>query len=527
MRRLGIIITLALSFLAVSVHAQDSGQMAASAYAQANYDDAAQLYDMAASLASDSALRTQYYSMAKKSRECKSLTSRAASLYASGDYEGARSVYSRILSLNPSDKTAKSRLSAIDSRVAKQKATQKQDNAYAAALKSILFHSGAMDVSALEAFVKKYPKDSRVELIRKMVAHLGSQTRVTSAEEVDYYVAAGKEFFAVSNYGVASYLFNCAAPYASTDALYYKALMLEKVSEGYKTLLAMAAAAGHKEAKTLVENIKYNKIAAQVYYAHLKNHQKDLESAVFVFVNQERYYIPSLDPLAYIMSRLPSDLEHLMDYDDGLLYYLATSGKISDRELCQNMILAAAAKGNADAMKEYAFKYAEATYKDALYLFAYVGGVESAVDKMTGAYSRLKQDEAKIYIDMLSGKDISADDAFDLYLSAWYHSTLDQHETLYVAALMADSDYTFKEFKTFWKYRKHLMYDEEFLAGLRSDLIRRSSESQYYAKVLKILSKAKVQKGCYDENAARYLVSIFDVEDLHRTRSMSKTFILN
>ena len=81
MNRIRILLALALSFFITVANAQDSGQMAASAYAQANYDDAAQLYDMAASLASDGAVKTQYYNMAKKSRECKSLTSRAASLY--------------------------------------------------------------------------------------------------------------------------------------------------------------------------------------------------------------------------------------------------------------------------------------------------------------------------------------------------------------------------------------------------------------------------------------------------------------
>jgi hypothetical protein len=91
---------------------------------------------------------------------------------------------------------------------------------------------------------------------------------------------------------------------------------------------------------------------------------------------------------------------------------------------------------------------------------------------------------------------------------------------------MPDSDYTFKEFKTFWKYRKHLIFDEDFVAGLKSDLTRRSSESKYYAKVLKILSKAKVQKDFYAENTARYLAGILSLEDLHRTRSMSKTYII-
>ena len=526
MNRIRIVLTLVLSFLITVANAQDSGQMAASAYAQANYDDAAQLYDMAASLASDGAVKTQYYNMAKKSRECKSLTSRAPSLYSSGDYEGARSVYARIVSLNPSDKTAKSRLNSIDSRLAKQKAAQKQEKAYADALKSILYNSGAMDVSALEAFIKKYPKDSRVELIRKMLEHLGSQTRAVSAEEVEYYVAAGKEFFTVSNTEVASYLFNCAALYADPDALYYKALIFAKDSKEYKTLLAMAAEAGHKEAKTLVEDIRYDRTAAQRYYDCLKNHQNDLESALFVLINQESYYIPSLDPLSYILSQLPSDIEQLADVDDGLLYYLGSSAKIKDRERCKNMIIAAAVKGNADAIEEYAFKYDKGMYKDALYLFAYAGGVESSGNKMTGAYSHFDQEEVRIYVDMLCGRDITSDDAFDLFLSAWYRSTLDAHETLYVAALMPDSDYTFKEFKTFWKYRKHLIFDEDFVAGLKSDLTRRSSESKYYAKVLKILSKAKVQKDFYAENTARYLAGILSLEDLHRTRSMSKIYII-
>ena len=64
-----------------SAHAQDAGTLAATAFRQSNYSDAAQLYDAAASVESDTNKKNEYHEAAKKSRTCSALLSQAKSLY--------------------------------------------------------------------------------------------------------------------------------------------------------------------------------------------------------------------------------------------------------------------------------------------------------------------------------------------------------------------------------------------------------------------------------------------------------------
>lgn len=514
-----------LSFISLLAEAQDSGSLAAAAYAQANYDDAAQLYDMAASLAGDSASKTKYYDMAKKSRECKSLTSRAASLYSAGSYDEARPLYSRILSMNPADKTAKSRIASIDSHKAKQKAAAKLNKVYAEALKSVTFSPETMDVTKLEEFIRKNPKDSRCELLRSMVAHLGSSSRVLSVDDVEYYLSAGKEFLTAGNIGVAAYLFDCAASFADVDGIYYKALTYGKGTKGYTTLMAIAAASGHDEAKKLAAEMTYDKAAAKDYLYNLRMCQNSFDAAFFVLLNQDNYYISGLRPIDYVISHLSADPKDFDKYDDSKLYHIATSGNVSDWDLRSSMVMAAAIKGNADAMAEYARAYAKEEYEDALYLFAWAGGVKEAENLIKGKYNRLNEKEVQAFVKLISGQAITDDEAFTLHLEACYGSALDYHEGLYATAVMCDSKYRFSEFKKYWKSARNKVYDAAYIETLKADLAKRPGE--YYVKVLKVLSKINVGEGLYAETPVHVVAEILPTDNFHRTKTFVKTHILN
>lgn len=505
-----------LSISSSGVYAQDSGSLAASAFTQAKYDDAAQLYDMAASLAGNSTLKTKYYDMARKSRECRNLTSRAATFYSSDNFAEARPLYSRILSLNPADKTAKSRLAAIDSFEANKKAAARLDQLYASVLKSVVFCKEAMDVTNLEDFIEKNPGYSRCALMQNMVAHLGSRDRLLSSDDVKFYVEAGKEFLAVGNTDVAAYLFDCAASFADLDGMYYKALTYDKGSNGYNTLVAIAAEGGHKEAEKLAEEIGYNTMTARNYYTNLKKHHSDFDAAFYVLLNRDNYYISELHPEKSIISQLSAsaDPDELFKYDDRVLYYLATSGDIGDRQLCEEILTAALLQGNADAIAEYAKSYAKEEYKDALYMFAWAGGAEQAVHKIEGRYKMLNTLELNTFLKVISGKNITDGEAYALYFETSFGSALDYHEGLYVSAMMGGTKSRYAYFKRFWKSARNKVYDKTFIERMRTELSQRPGE--YYPKVLKALSKANARDGIYARNPVREVAELIPYESLHK-----------
>lgn len=520
MNRLRVLLATIFVFSLYVSNAQETDQMAASAYAQGNYEDAAQLYDMAASLAGDSSVRAGYYDMARKSRECKSLLSRAIAVESSGDYETARTLYARIISLNPSDKTVKSRLSKVDSYLAQKRAAADLDKLYINTLKGIAYSSGAIDVSPLLDFVGKNPKDARSPLLQNISKHLGSLERTLIKDDVEYYLAAGKDFKLAGNNELSEYFFDCAASFADIEGLYCRALTYDTQSKGYKSLLAIAAEAGHEEARKLAADFKYDKSAALEYYRHLCSCHSNMESALFVFANHDNYCLTNLHPEEYIVSYMSADADRLVEVNDSMLYHLATSSCIDDKVLRANMLLVSAIMGNADAMAEYARLYAKKEYKDAFRLFAWVGGVVEAKSDISGPYADFNDSEAKAYMRLLSGARITDDEAFTLYLEAAYGENLDAHEALYVAAIMSDSKYTYSRFKEFWKSAKHIVYDAAFIEGLINELVLRSQDSSFYSKVIKKLSQAKKQDGCYEDSPARYLASVLDLDKIHRTENI-------
>ena len=147
-----ILFVFIFSAFSLQLSAQSSIQLADKAFGAAEYDDAAQLYDMAASLASGTE-KTALYASAKKSRTCKSLLAKGADLYQKGDTEGALKAYQELLKLNPNDKTAAARKKSLSAIVAKNKAAAKAEKE-----KEVAYNKSVatFDESSVGTFVKKY-----------------------------------------------------------------------------------------------------------------------------------------------------------------------------------------------------------------------------------------------------------------------------------------------------------------------------------------------------------------------------------
>ena len=97
MKYLKLVAVISSFFLCLSLaQAQDAGTMASSAFRQGQYSDAAQLYDAAASVASDADKKNEYYAAAKKSRTCNTLLSQIKSLYSAAQESGAEEDYEKV-----------------------------------------------------------------------------------------------------------------------------------------------------------------------------------------------------------------------------------------------------------------------------------------------------------------------------------------------------------------------------------------------------------------------------------------------
>ena len=116
-RNFFLILTLAL--LPIISYAQV--QEANTAFASGNYADAKDLYEMAASLAEDSAERDKLFAKAKKANELSSLHAEAKKAYNAEDYESAINYYKKIQKLNPMDFIAEDKLAMIEETIAKIK----------------------------------------------------------------------------------------------------------------------------------------------------------------------------------------------------------------------------------------------------------------------------------------------------------------------------------------------------------------------------------------------------------------------
>ena len=510
MKGLRKIFTLILAVSCFYASAQTSGQMAESAYVAGNYDDAAQLYDMAASLESDGASKTKYYEMAKKSRECKSLSVRANSLYSSGDYEGAVPLYNRVLALNPNDRTASARVKTINSIVAKNKAAVTAEKERKRAYKKVL---ADFNEDAVRAFADKYPNTDEADFLHSIWKNLQYVNKSGPLKDsVAYYNKVSAVFMENSNKQLAVEFLDMSASLADPQALYDLALLYETGSLQYVNYMVLAAEGGHKLAAVKAKSIKYNQITAKNYFNALSSYaaKRDICSEIYLVENRSELCLNHIPRLSDLSDRLLAIINTenkaaaLEEVDDNaLLYFAMNADKFGCTAVRETILDFAAKKGNIDAMKEYAKLVSDSSAKSCLQFCIKYAEMPIASNEYE-AY--------RLYIKYLSTGDVSANDAFLLFLYKWrLEDVIDKHEVLEAACYMADSKFTYKKFNEYWKSASGDVYDEECVKRIRTRLA--SSNSEYSQKVLKKLSK--IMTGGTYYNPLKEIVSQGYIDNPH------------
>lgn len=203
-----------------SAYGQSAASIAAQAFSQCNYGEAAQLYDAAASMSQDAAEKSKLFNLAKKCRTCSSLSAQADKYYKAGNYSAAANAYRQIVAANPNDRTASSRLSQCNSRLANAAAAKKAAAERDAAMAKAKAGLSGYDRTALLNFAKSYPDDPRSEIILKAeVCLTGNEGKAPKRENVSLYREYAEFYKELGAKAVANEFYEMAAAVGDRAAL--------------------------------------------------------------------------------------------------------------------------------------------------------------------------------------------------------------------------------------------------------------------------------------------------------------------
>lgn len=520
MKRLGIFFIIIIANI-FNVYSQtsDASKIARTAFQHGDYAEAVNWYKSAISLTDNSAEKASLNQSLSQAQSCAYNLSQANSLYSQGNYTRAKSLYQKLLTLNPSDPYAKQRISWCNQRIREAANRQKRNDALKAALQK-------GDAESIKAFLESYPNDEEKELLTfimldgeqtsdylmKIVrSHhqesLSSQELIKELEHlfVQKCIAAGDAFHNAENNIAARQYYNAAILYGDCSALYKKAQCYDDMSSPQsKNLLAIAAEGESDEAREQLTKIigtnstlVYNKYVAKHLYDNLQNCQKDLKSMLFVYVNADLYDIDKSTIAALFPENDRESIEMLNTLKLGDLYLYQYGEILSEmNKKPLEIMLAAAEKGNTAAIKWI------------------VDNTNDEEFKVCYSYSQLRLTDyneytkRRAYIKYLRGADMTPDEWKDMYFLA---SKSNNEELLSLVKANTITD------KYFYKWLKDLLakeiyWDEDIIKELLT--FNYTIEPKRRSKVKKILSKLKTRSGLYTkESAVEYRLAMLGTYD--------------
>ncbi|MGM9767691.1 MAG: hypothetical protein ACI3Z0_04420 [Candidatus Cryptobacteroides sp.] len=224
-----IILSLVLmAGICLSAYGQSAASIAAQAFSQCNYSEAAQLYDAAASMSQDAAEKSKLFNLAKKCRTCSSLSAQADKYYQAGNYSAAANAYKQLVAANPNDRTASSRLSQCNSRLANVAAAKKAKAERDSALEKAKAGLAGNDRTDILRFANSYPDDPRSEIILKAETCLtGNEGKHPKRENIGLYKEYAGFYKELGANAVANEFYEMAAAVGDEEAL--ETIMGEKL----------------------------------------------------------------------------------------------------------------------------------------------------------------------------------------------------------------------------------------------------------------------------------------------------------
>lgn len=482
-----------------SAYGQSAASIAAQAFSQCNYGEAAQLYDAAASMSQDAAEKSKLFNLAKKCRTCSSLSAQADKYYKAGNYSAAANAYRQIVAANPNDRTASSRLSQCNSRLANAAAAKKAAAERDAALEKAKVGLAKNDRADILRFANSYPDDPRSEIILKAeVCLTGNEGKHPKRENIGLY----REY-----------------------AEFYKELGAKAVANEF---YEMAAAVGDKEALVEIRSgkgyLEANAIDRLLYTNGPEALQKcgeDIFAALYVLNREEeiRKSVTKYEPapargcLEKFVSLKFADIWNITN-DDGVMFraaQIARDKKIGDWE---HLALSTALHGNILASELLRYSATSSVNKE-------IGSLQAALflpfmTSATSYYERVKQEASQHFIGAIQNDfDKAYYKAGDFSYSGTYYTILYSiNIDLKLKTLQAsNSKYELKYLK---KFVKGKVFNDKAIGECRGIAVRPGQP--YTQDVMKILKKVKTTTSGYEEMQEKMqLLKYATAFELHET----------
>lgn len=551
---MGKILTAILLFLPLLLWGQDYESKGDNAYRGGDYEEAELQYN-AAKAWMDSRKTDEnspeYLALEKKivrAGRLKALKAEADALYSTAVSQKSRASYiqaaeacSRILEVNPDDRSAQSRREQCmrwisqQERIAEQQRLQREAEARNKALVSLLKEGTVTDMlAAIDRHIATIPDGNAAErsFAEALKHYISEGFETVSEDSIAIYNRMGDLFKEAGKPQIARDLYDCSASLADPEGLYKKAMTAASKSRQDIFYLLLASKAGYQpatealkdydvstggmtasrfaigfdDAYTLISTYRTDPEAALYLYALLKGEQAAVGS-----VNETGFSHCNIDIMETLQAISPEQLKSWIgkytstQKGDWLSWFYSVGlncARHGDDSLAVKLITVAAQNGNHTASQWLAQRNAEKVSANAdqdqpsgegtpIYDFsAILAGLDSGSD--------WKVKCKKEYLDYLKGESDC-----NLYMAAYGISLMDfeeniaLHEQLVLFAMdYVDSPWNFcyNNLKEFLEDNASMTWDSDVV----DQCIGMCSDEKNGRKGLKLLQKLDTAEGIYD-----------------------------
>lgn len=548
------ILTAILLFLPLLLRGQDYETQGDNLYVAGNYEEAELQYKAAKAWMDSKKIdenSPEYLSLEKKivrTGRLKALKAEADALYSTAvsqqfraSYSQAAEACSRILEVNPDDRSAQSRREQCmrwisqQERIAEQQRLQREAEARNKALASLLKEGTVTDMlAAIDRHIAAIPDGNTAERsFAKALKHYISEGFETVSEDsIAIYNRMGDLFKEAGKPQVARDLYDCSASLADPEGLYKKAMTVKSKSRQDIFYLLLASKAGYQPATEALKDydVSTGGMTASVFaigfddaYSIISTYRTDPEAALYLYalLKGEQAAVGSvyntgfshcnIDITETLQAISPEQLKSWIGkytstqkgdwlswfYSIGLNY-----ARHGDDSLAVKLITVAAQEGNHTALQWLAQRNAEKASANAdqeqpsgegtpIYDFsAILAGLDSGSDWRV----ECKQE----YLKYLKGESDC-----NLYMAAYGISLMDfeeniaLHEQLVIFAMdYVDSPWNFcyNNLKEFLEDNASMTWDSDVVR----QCIEMCSDVKKAKKGLKLLQKLDTAEGIYD-----------------------------
>lgn len=548
------ILTAILLFLPLLLRGQDYETQGDNLYVAGNYEEAELQYKAAKAWMDSRKIdenSPEYLSLEKKivrTGRLKALKAEADALYSTAVSQQSRASYSqaaeacsRILEVNPDDRSAQSRREQCmrwisqQERIAEQQRLQREAEARNKALVSLLKEGTVTDMlAAIDRHIAAIPDGNTEERsFAKALKHYISEGFETVSEDsIAIYNRMGDLFLEAGKPQIARDLYDCSASLADPEGLYKKAMTAKSKTRQDIFYLLLASKAGYQPAADSLKDyaVSAGGMAASRFaigiddaYSVISTYRTDPEAALYLYAllkreentagttNKTGFSHCNIDITETLQAISPEQLKSWIGkytstqkgdwlswfYSIGLNY-----ARHGDDSLAVKLITVAAQDGNHTASQWLEKRNAEKVSANAnqdqpsgegtpIYDFsAILAGLDSGSDWVVKC--------KKEYLDYLKGEFCNLQRAAYGIDDMGFEENIALHEYLIVWTKFylkySNNSWEYRELKEFLKDNDSMIWDSDVV----DQCIGMCSDEKNGRKGLKLLQKLDTAEGIYD-----------------------------